>query len=533
MKKKFIFITGGVVSSLGKGLVSASIGMLLERQNLRIAMLKFDPYLNIDPGTMSPFQHGEVYVTDDGSETDLDLGHYHRFTQSPLSEISNVTSGKVYNTIIKKERRGEFLGATIQVIPHVTDEIKLSIHRCAAQEEEIDVTLIEIGGTVGDIESQPFMEAVRQFHLDHPEDCVNIHLSYIPYLKTSGEVKTKPTQHSIQTLRSMGLFPDMILCRSESPLDPPIREKISLFCSVPPPRVLEVVDVSSIYELPIHLVKQNMDKQLTSLLGLPHKKVDLSDWEQLLESVKHPKQFLTVGLVGKYTTHKDAYKSVCEALYHAALACGAKIHIQGIEAGELDSQDINECDGFLVPGGFGHRGFEGKIQIAQICREQEIPYFGICLGMQALVVEFSRSQLHLERANSTEMDSQTPDPVISLLSEQEGIKDLGGTMRRGAYPCHLKSESKAFISYGKSEIFERHRHRYEFNNKYRESFEKKGLVVSGVCPKNGLCEIVELTDHPWMLGVQFHPEFKSKPNRPHPLFSAFVKAMFERKKKDV
>ena len=531
MAKKFIFITGGVVSSLGKGLMSASIGMLLESQGMRVAMLKFDPYLNVDPGTMNPFQHGEVYVTEDGAETDLDLGHYYRFTSSPLSKVSNATSGQIYDTIITKERRGDFLGNTVQVIPHVTDEIKLAIERCATQQKGIDVTLVEIGGTVGDIESQPFMEAIRQFRLERPKDCINIHLAYVPYLKAAGEVKTKPTQHSVQMLRSIGIFPDLILCRSETPLETSVKEKISLFCSVPKKCVLELVDVKhSIYELPLDLINQNLDKLLCSLLNLSCKKVDISNWKKLVEKIKHPKHTLRVGLVGKYITHQDAYKSVCESLHHAAIAHSVKLEIRGIEADHLEKQRFDVCDGYLVPGGFGERGFEGKLQIARMCREKKLPYFGICLGMQVLVVEFARSVLMLKSANSTEIDPDTPDPIISLLSEQEQIKNFGGTMRLGSYPCSIKPSTKAHKAYGETKISERHRHRYEFNNKYQNLCEDSGLLISGTYPKEELCEIVELKDHPWMLGVQFHPEFKSKLTHPHPLFVAFLQVMLKEKK---
>lgn len=532
MAKKFIFITGGVVSSLGKGLLSASIGMLLENQGMKVAMLKFDPYLNVDPGTMNPFQHGEVYVTDDGAETDLDLGHYYRFTNSPLSKVSNTTSGKIYDTIISRERRGDYLGNTVQVIPHVTDEIKAAIVAGSEQEKGIDVVLVEIGGTVGDIESQPFMEAIRQFRLEHPKDCINIHLSYVPYLKAAGEVKTKPTQHSVQTLRSIGIFPDLILCRSESPLGPAVREKISLFCSVPKECVLELIDLKeTIYELPLHLTDQNLDKLLCSLLDLSCKKGNLTDWKKLVEKIKHPKQTLKLGLVGKYITHQDAYKSVCEALYHAGAVCETKVDIHGIESDQLEKNlSLDGYDGYLVPGGFGERGWEGKVAIAKLCREKKVPYFGICLGMQVMVVEFARNVLKLNKANSTEMDPDTPNPIISLLTEQEHIKNLGGTMRLGAYPCHLKSSSKAHAAYGETKISERHRHRYEFNNTYRKQCEENGLHITGTYSKEDLCEIVEMANHPWMVGVQFHPEFKSKLTAPHPLFVAFVQTMLKEKK---
>jgi len=532
MAKKFIFITGGVVSSLGKGLMSASIGMLLENHGMKVAMLKFDPYLNVDPGTMNPFQHGEVYVTDDGTETDLDLGHYYRFTNSPLSKVSNTTSGKIYDTIITRERRGDYLGNTVQVIPHVTDQIKAAIALCAEQEKGIDVTLVEIGGTVGDIESQPFMEAIRQFRLEHPEDCLNIHLSYVPYLKAAGEVKTKPTQHSVQVLRSIGILPDLILCRSESPLDTSVREKISLFCSVPQKCVLELIDLKeTIYELPLHLSEQNLDQLLCSKLNLSCKKGNLTKWKKLVEKIKHPKQTLKLGLVGKYISHQDAYKSVCEALHHAGAACETQVEIEGIESEELEKTlSLDGCDGYLVPGGFGGRGWEGKMAIAKLCREKKIPFLGICLGMQVLVVEFARHCLKLKKANSTEMDPDTPDPIISLLTEQKQVKNLGGTMRLGAYPCHLKTSSKAHAAYGEAKISERHRHRYEFNNAYKKACEDAGLHITGTYKEDDLCEIVEIADHPWMVGVQFHPEFKSKLTNPHPLFVAFVEAMLKEKK---
>lgn len=525
MVKKFIFITGGVVSSLGKGLMSASIGMLLESQGLKIAMLKLDPYLNVDPGTMNPFQHGEVYVTDDGAETDLDLGHYYRFTNAPLSKLSNVTSGQIYDTIITHERRGDYLGNTVQVIPHVTDEIQNRIDQCANQVKGTDVTLVEIGGTIGDIESQPFMEAIRQFRLKYPKDCINIHLSYVPYLKAAGEVKTKPTQHSVKALQSVGIFPDLILCRSENFLDASVKEKISLFCSVPKERVLELVDVKeTIYELPLHLIRQKLDQQICPLLNLTSKPSNLPNWKKLVDKIKKSKPVLTVGLVGKYIAHQDAYKSVCESLHHAAIYHEAKLEIQEIQADQFEEVP-KECAGYLVPGGFGERGWEGKMKIAHICRTRNIPYFGICLGMQVLVVEFARSVLKLTKANSTEMDPDTPDPIISLLTEQKEIKDLGGTMRLGAYPCQIKQKTRAFTAYKASKASERHRHRYEFNNHYKELCVKNGLIISGVYAKEDLCEIVEIENHPWMVGVQFHPEFQSKPINPHPLFTAFIGAM--------
>ncbi|MCB1109678.1 MAG: CTP synthase [Chlamydiia bacterium] len=522
MAKKYIFMTGGVVSSLGKGLASASIGMLLEAQGLKVAMMKLDPYLNVDPGTMNPFQHGEVYVTDDGAETDLDLGHYYRFTNSPLSKASNATSGQIYETVIKQERHGDYLGNTVQVIPHVTDEIKKRIDQCAHQEKGIDVVLVEIGGTVGDIESQPFLEAIRQLRQERPEDCLNAHMTYVPFLKAAGEVKTKPTQHAVQQLQRMGIFPDLILCRSEDPLEKEVKDKIALFCNVAKEAVVEQVDMKeTIYKLPLTMVEQKLDKQLCSLLNLKCKRTHISPWEKMIHTLSHPKKTVKVGLVGKYIQHQDAYKSVVEALCHGGIAHGVKVEVCGYDAEQTEA--IDGCDGYLIPGGFGERGFEGKVRVATYCRENNIPYFGICLGMQVLVVEFARSVLGLKKANSTEMDSDTPDPIISLLTEQEDVTNLGGTMRLGSYPCTLLPKSKAYAAYKEKKITERHRHRYEFNNAYKEECEEKGLLVSGTY--EFLCEIAELKNHPWMLGVQFHPEFQSKPIAPHPLFSAFVGAM--------
>lgn len=527
MNKKYIFITGGVVSSLGKGLTSASIGMLLESRGLTIALLKLDPYLNVDPGTMNPFEHGEVYVTEDGTEADLDLGHYYRFTNSPLSKASNTTSGKIYDAVIKKERLGEYLGKTVQVIPHVTDAIKKHIFFCAHQNENIDVTLIEIGGTVGDIESQPFLEAIRQLRMENPSDCINIHLTYVPFIRAAGEVKTKPTQHSVQQLRSIGIFPDFLLCRSEKSLPLEQKKKISLFCSVAESRVLEQIDVkNTIYELPINLMNQKLDSQLCSLLQLPKKKADLTDWKKMIHRSLHPKCTLRIALVGKYTKHQDAYKSVVEALTHAAIFHEIAVSIEGLESDNL--KEIEGFDGYLIPGGFGERGFEGKVQIATHCRRHKIPYFGICLGMQVMVVEFAREVLGLKEAHSTEMNPKTKEPVISLLKEQKGLKDLGATMRLGAYPCNIRPNTKAFLAYQKNRVSERHRHRYEVNNTYLNAYRKKGLSLSGMYEKEGLVEIVEVEKHPWMVGVQFHPEFQSKPTQPHPLFKAFIQAILSR-----
>jgi CTP synthase len=525
-KRKYIFITGGVVSSLGKGLTLASIALLLEKRGFKTAMLKLDPYLNVDPGTMNPFEHGEVYVTDDGIETDLDLGHYYRYTTSPLTKASTATSGQIYETVIKRERRGDYLGKTVQVIPHITDEIKKRILKCGEM-AEADIVLVEIGGTVGDIESLPFLEAIRQFRYERSQDCLNIHMTYVPYLKAAGEVKTKPTQHSVQTLRGIGILPDLILCRCESSLSFEIRKKISLFCSVPKESVFDAVDVkTSIYEMPLMLEKEGVGKQICHSLGLGETKLDLSEWESLIEAIKKPKGVITVGIVGKYLQHKDAYKSVFEALHHGAISAGYNIEIKTVASDKISSPEaLQGCDGFLIPGGFGERGWEGKIDAAKFCREQKIPFFGICLGMQVLVVEFARNVLQLPQANSTEMEPETPEPVISLLSEQEGINDMGGSMRLGAYPCILAQGSRAIQAYGCSKIFERHRHRYEFNNKYKDLAEKHGLLLSGILEHGNLCEIAEVKDHPWMVGVQFHPEFKSRPTNAHPLFRDFVRAM--------
>lgn len=534
---KYIFISGGVVSSLGKGLTSASIAMLLESRGLHIAMLKLDPYLNVDPGTMNPFQHGEVYVTDDGAETDLDLGHYYRFTNAPLSRLSNATSGQIYEAVIKRERRGDYLGKTVQVIPHVTDEIKQRIVACSKQQFDPHVVLVEIGGTVGDIESLPFFEAIRQFRYERPKDCLNIHLTYVPYLRAAGEVKTKPTQHSVQILREIGIIPDLILCRCEESLSEEIKDKISLFCSVPKEGVIDIPDVaSSIYEVPFNLHKQGLDQKISEMLDLPSTKADLSKWEKVIDHLHHPKDKIVVGVVGKYIQHQDAYKSVFEALHHGALAHQVDIEIRKFESDKvLEHKDVEKviggCDGYLVPGGFGERGWMGKIMTAKYCRENKIPYFGLCLGMQVMCVEFARHVLGLSDANSTEVDPHTPHPVISLLSEQKRVSNLGGTMRLGAFNCQLKPGTKAAKAYGCERISERHRHRWEFNNLYKEDCEKRGLILSGILEEGHLCEIAEIKDHPWMVGVQFHPEFKSKPTDPHPLFKEFIAAVIENKKK--
>ena len=533
MSTKYIFITGGVVSSLGKGLTAAAIGLLLEEKGHKIAMLKLDPYLNVDPGTMNPFQHGEVYVTDDGAETDLDLGHYHRYTRSPLSKASNFTSGQIYHSVIRRERRGDYLGNTVQVIPHITDEIQQRIVQAGKQEEGTNVVLVEIGGTVGDIESLPFLEAIRQFRNERPNQCINIHLTYVPYLSAAGEVKTKPTQHSVQVLRQIGISPDILICRCEKALSEDIRSKISLFCNVRMDAVIEEKDVEhSIYEVPLELYKHKIDQLICEMLQLDNTEIQLDIWENIVENIRNPKGTITVGIIGKYVQHQDAYKSVFEALEHGAIAAGYKIEFRRFEADKISEklsleEQIGGCDGYLVPGGFGRRGWEGKIRAAKYCRENKIPYFGICLGMQVLTVEHARNCANIEDANSTEIDLDTKAPVISLLSEQKRVKDLGGTMRLGAYPCALKLGTKAHAAYQETVIRERHRHRYEFNNAYRESLEENGLVFSGTLDNGDLCEIVEVADHPWMVGVQFHPEFLSRPTEAHPLFRDFVKAMIE------
>lgn len=525
MAIKYIFVTGGVISSLGKGLTAASIGQLLEYRGLKIAMLKLDPYLNVDPGTMNPFQHGEVYVTDDGAETDLDLGHYYRYTHSPLSRASSTTSGQIYESVLRRERKGDYLGKTVQVIPHVTDEIKARIRAASEQEPGIQVVIVEIGGTVGDIESLPFVEAIRQFRYERPNDCINIHLTYVPYLKAAGEVKTKPTQHAVQMLRNFGISPDLILCRCEQSLSEEIKAKISLFCNVPQEYVIDEQDVAhSIYEVPVELYKQQLDAKICKMLGLQSKEPDLTSWEKMLHNALHPTGKVVIGIVGKYLDHQDAYKSVFEALQHGAISLGLALEIRKFESDRVDEKSIAGCDGYVVPGGFGERGWEGKIATAKYCRENGIPYFGLCLGMQVMIVEFARNVLGLPHAHSTEVNPNTADPVISMLSEQRQIQNLGGTMRLGAYPCALKQGSNAFKAYGTSLIWERHRHRYEFNNAYKSAFEEKGMLFSGNLNEAELCEISEIQTHPWMVGVQFHPEFKSKPLQPHPLFRDFIKA---------
>jgi CTP synthase len=530
---KHIFVTGGVVSSLGKGLTCASIGMLLEHRGLRVRLQKFDPYINIDPGTMSPFQHGEVFVTDDGAETDLDLGHYERFTNVPLNRHCNFTTGKIYQSVIQKERRGEYLGKTVQVIPHVTDEIKSAVKLLAT--DDVDVVITEIGGTVGDIESLPFLEAIRQFALDiGKQNCLYIHLTLIPYLKAAKEAKTKPTQHSVGMLRQIGIQPDVLICRTERELAQDEKDKIALFCNVESKAVIEERDKEfSIYEVPLSLVDNKLDELIVQKLGLKAKPLDVSDWRQLLHGILHPKHEVTIAVVGKYIKHHDAYKSVYEALDHGGIANSSRIILRKIEAEEIEREGVEKVlsgvDGILVPGGFDYRGIEGKIEAIRFARQKQIPFFGICLGLQCATIEFARNVLGLEDANSTEFDPHTRHPVICLMDEQRNIAEKGGTMRLGAYPTTLEPASLALKAYGEAKIEERHRHRYEVNNQYRQQFAANGLIASGLSPDGKLVEVIELRGHPWFLAVQYHPEFKSKPTKAQPLFREFIRASLARR----
>ena len=529
---KHIFVTGGVVSSLGKGLTSASIGMLLERRGLKICMQKLDPYINVDPGTMSPYQHGEVYVLDDGSETDLDLGHYERFTESPLTRDSNYTTGQIYQSVINKERRGEFLGKTVQVIPHITNEIKSIIQKLAS--DDVDVVITEIGGTVGDIESQPFLEAIRQFALDvGKENCLYIHLTLVPYLKAAAELKTKPTQHSVGRLREIGIQPDILICRCERSISDSDRQKIALFCNIPIEAVIEERDKEfSIYEVPLSLVENELDRLIVEQLGLPAGDLDLDDWRSLVYGLLNPEHEVSIAVVGKYTEHMDAYKSIYEALDHAGMQRRTRVRIGRIHSEAIEREGperlLSGYQGLLVPGGFGERGIEGKVEAIRFARERKIPFLGICLGMQCAVIEFARNVVGLAGAHSSEFDKDTQHPVICLLDEQKTITDKGGTMRLGAQPARLNPQSNARACYQLDSIEERHRHRFEFNNAYRHQFTAHGMNFSGTSPDGKLVEIVELDDHPWMVAVQFHPEFKSKPTSPHPLFAGLVEAALNR-----
>ncbi|XOF34437.1 MAG: CTP synthase [Candidatus Electrothrix sp. YB6] len=540
-KTKFIFITGGVLSSLGKGLAAASIGALLESRGMTVTFQKLDPYINVDPGTMNPFQHGEVYVTDDGAETDLDMGHYERYTDAVMAQINNYTSGRIYYSVIMKERRGEYLGGTVQMIPHITDEIKRAVMQL---DGTADVAIIEIGGTVGDIEGLPFIEAIRQLRgdLGH-EYSLYIHLTLVPFIKTAGEIKTKPTQHSVKELLASGIQPDILICRTEVPLEQSIKKKIGLFCNIDARSVITAIDVKTIYELPLRLHEEDADDRILEKLGIWTGAPNIRPWQDLVSKINNPKHTVMIGITGKYVDLKEAYKSLHESLIHGGIANETKVELKYIAADNLeDGQDIGDsvaelaqCDGILVPGGFGSRGTEGKIRAITYARENKVPFFGICLGMQLAVVEFSRAVAGMEEADSKELNPATDDPVIYLMKEwydfrsgrtevRDENSDMGGTLRLGAYPCRLRRDTLAHAAYQQEEISERHRHRYEFNNQYRERLEQAGLTVSGTSPDDTLVEIVELADHPWFLGCQFHPEFKSSPMQPHPLFREFIKA---------
>jgi CTP synthase len=530
---KYIFVTGGVVSSLGKGIAAASIGCLLECRGLRVTLQKFDPYLNVDPGTMSPFQHGEVFVTDDGAETDLDLGHYERFTHAPLSQSNNLTSGRIYEQIITRERRGDYLGKTVQVIPHVTNEIKAWAKKVC---DNVDVVIVEIGGTVGDIESLPFLEAIRQMrHEVGRENAIFVHVTLVPWIAAAHELKTKPTQHSVKELRAIGIQPDILLCRSERPLSRDLKEKIALFCDVDAGAVVSACDVKSVYEVPLVFADQGVDDIVLRLLRLETPARDLSRWKDMVYRMQHPKDEVDIGLVGKYVEYEDSYKSLKEALLHGGLAHRLQVNIHWIEAETLHWPDcidrLKPYDGILVPGGFGKRGIEGMLQAIRYAREKKVPYFGICLGMQTLVIEFARNVCGLAQADSTEFDPATPDRVIFKLRELKGVDELGGTMRLGAYPCVLAEGTSARKAYGQPQISERHRHRYEFNREYEGILTQHGLKLAGQTPDGVYVEICEVEDHPWYLGCQFHPEFKSKPLEPHPLFRAFIGAAYDERQR--
>jgi CTP synthase len=540
---KYIFITGGVVSALGKGIAAAAIGALLETKGLRVTLQKLDPYINVDPGTLSPFEHGEVFVTDDGCETDLDLGHYERFTHARMSVFNNYTTGKIYNNVITKERKGDYLGDTVQVVPHITDEIKEAIK--SADTGGYDIVIVEIGGTVGDIESLPFLEAIRQFryHVGR-ENVLYIHLTLVPFIKTAGELKTKPTQHSVNELREIGIQPDILLCRADRPLPPDMKKKIAIHCNLDIDAVIAAIDVETVYEVPLVFKSEGLDKLIEKKLSLNKVEPELSIWADVVERIKHPKFESNIAIVGKYVGLRDSYKSLEEALIHGGIANNARVKLHWVDAEGIEEKGadrfMSEADGILVPGGFGSRGIEGKIEAIRYAREKRIPYFGICLGMQCAVIEFSRNVCKLS-ANSTEFVPNVKDPVIYLMEkwynhrtgkiEERSIdSQMGGTMRLGAYPCILKEGSHAFNAYGIKEISERHRHRYEFNNKYREILAAEGMVFSGMSPDGELVEIMELKDHPWFLGCQFHPEFKSRPIEPHPLFRAFIEASIKEKR---
>jgi CTP synthase len=527
---KFVFVTGGVVSSLGKGLVSASVGALMENRGLRVANIKLDPYINVDAGTMNPFQHGEVFVTDDGAETDLDLGHYERFVSTRMSKLNNVTTGQVYHSVISKERSGEYLGGTVQVIPHITDEIKARILACA---EGLDLLVVEVGGTVGDIESLPFLEAIRQLRVElGPQNSVSVHVTLLPYLRAAGELKTKPTQHSVGKLREIGVQADVLVCRSEVPVDPGLLKKIAMFCNVHLDAVFTSPDVDTIYQLPLVLNEQGFDNKLSQLLNIWSRAPRLGQWEQLVDRVRNPRRRVTVAFVGKYVQLVESYKSLNEALHHGGLAGSVGVDIRHIDAEEIEEKGVDAilgaADGILVAPGFGARGTEGKIAAIRYAREKEIPFFGICFGMQLAVIEFARHVCGLKDANSSEISAETPHPVVDLMPDQRGVTDKGATMRLGTYACVLKEGTRARAAYGASEIQERHRHRWEVNNNYRDTLEKHGLVLSGLSPDGRLVEMIELPSHPSFVACQFHPEFKSRPLEPHPLFVEFIRAANER-----
>ncbi len=541
-RTKFIFVTGGVLSSLGKGLAAAAIGSLLEARGLTVTFQKLDPYINVDPGTMNPFQHGEVFVTDDGAETDLDMGHYERYTSAVMAQKNNYTSGRIYYSVISKERRGEYLGGTVQVIPHITDEIKAAVMQL---DGTVDVAIIEIGGTVGDIEGLPFIEAIRQLRIDlGREYTLFIHLTLVPYIKAAGEVKTKPTQHSVRELRADGIQPDILVCRTEVPIADSLKKKMSMFCNVPVDAVITAIDVDTIYEVPLRLHKEGLDTKILELLNIWTGEPNIKPWEDLVQKIKNPKDTIQIAITGKYVDLTESYKSLHESLVHGGLGNDVKVELRYISAEDLESKDADEllkgCHGVLVPGGFGRRGVEGKINAITYARENKIPFFGICLGMQLAVVEYARNVLGLADAHSTELVDETSNPVIYLIKEwfdyrtqkmqvRDESSDMGGTLRLGAYPCVLGDNTFAKAAYGEGEIFERHRHRYEFNNDYRQQLEEKGMVISGASPDNNLVEIVEIAEHPWFLACQFHPEFKSKPMNPHPLFRDFVAAAIKHK----
>ena len=530
---KYLFVTGGVVSSLGKGLASASIAALLEARGLKVTIQKLDPYINVDPGTMNPLQHGEVFVTEDGAETDLDLGHYERFISSRLTRRNNFTTGQVYDSVIKKERRGEYLGATVQVIPHITDEIKHNIKSCTAG---YDVAIIEVGGTVGDIESLPFLEAIRQLrHESGPQNSVALHLTLVPYIGAAGELKTKPTQHSVQKLREIGIWPDMLLCRCDRPIPAGQRQKIALFSNVPTEGVYTSLDVATIYELPLHLHQQGLDEKLCEMLNIWSRTPSLDAWQRVVDRVMHPEHEVQIGIVGKYVDLVESYKSLNEALIHGGIDNNCKVRLRYIDAEEVEAQGaakfLSDVDALLVPGGFGARGIEGKIAAVRYAREQKLPFFGICLGMQIAVIEYARNVCGLVGANSAEFDKECKTAVIDLMIDQRGVQNLGGTMRLGAYPCKLKPGSLAFAAYGSELISERHRHRYEVSNAFRAQLEERGMTLSGLSPDGELVEMVELADHPYFLGCQFHPEFKSRPMEPHPLFRQFIAAALKQRQR--